>query len=266
MTIEELRQEINGLIEEVIPLAEAHPCQGNGTEFLRILEGTLRRNLMRLQAVNLLCVEEKLADSAFEITRNMLEDTVCIEYIFAKGSEEYSKRFYAFMWPQLKEDAEFYRSVGNALNSEEFPNSEEQIEQNFQQAISDYPDFIRNGIPSRSWIRRDVDQMLQSQELIDNLDTRQISTLAQTYLIGSRKTHFNPLEILTVMSQDTWDDGSARSRRLALLASSSSLARLATRYVDEISRIEQTPTFHDIAQKANEFLNKLNELEDIQGE
>lgn len=265
MTVEELRGEINSFIGAVIPLAESHPCQDNGTEYLRILEGVIRRNLMRLQAVNLLCAEEKLADSAFEITRNILEDTICIEYIFAKGAKEYSRQFYAFRWVQLKKDADFYQSVGNTLNSEEFPCSKEQIEQKFQHIISDYPDFIHDdGNPSRSWIRRDVDQMLQSRELINNLDTLQIRTLAQTYLIGSRKTHFNPQEILSIMHQETWDESSSRSRRLALLASSSSLVRLTTRYVDEISRIEEQPTFHDIANKANELLNKLNDLEKLE--
>lgn len=263
MTVAELRGEINNLIKTVTPLAQEHPCQGKGTEFLRLLEGALRRNLMRLQAVNLLCAEEKLADSAFEITRNILEDTICVEYIFAKGAEEYSRRFYTFRWVQLKEDADFYRTVGNPLNNEEFPDNEEQIEKNFHQAVLNYPDFISQDKPIRSWALRNVDQMLQSKDLVKILGDKQIRVLAQTYLIGSRKTHLNPLEILTIMSQDTWDEGSARSQGLALLASSSSVARLTTRYVDEISRIENTPTSHDIARKVNEFLHKLNEIEYI---
>lgn len=263
MTIPELRDEINNLITNVIPLAEAHPCENNGTIYLRLLEGSVRRNLMRMQAVNLLCNEEKLADSALEITRNMLEDTISVEYIFSKGAEDYSRRFHTFQWVQFKEDVDFYRSVGNPLSSEEFPDNEKKIEQNFQIAISEYPDFMHGNKPSKSWIRRDVDQMLQSREIINSLGMSQIHTLAQTYLIGSRKTHFNPIEISSILYQDTWDLGSQRSLRLALLASSSSLVRLTTRYIDEISRIKNHPTFHDIGARANDFLDKLNTLDSI---
>jgi len=42
MTVGELRNKINDLIEVIIPLAEAHPCEGKRTQLLAAMEGTLR--------------------------------------------------------------------------------------------------------------------------------------------------------------------------------------------------------------------------------
>lgn len=268
MTISELREKINALIGEIIPLAEAHPCKGNGTELLRVMEGTLRKNIMRIQAINLLCDEEKLANSALELTRNMLEDVISIEYMLAaKDPEKAARRFYEFRWVQLKEDADYYELVGVPVDTEDFPNTKTKIEKEYARVTKSFPDFQRaGGKLVRSWARKDVDMMLASIKKKGTIPPDQITTIGRTYVIGSRKTHFNPVEAMAYMDQEAWDHSSKGAQRLALIVSASSLVRLTTRYVDLISNINGKPTYHDIAKKANGLLNELGTVQDLTDE
>src|ERR1043166_7865139 len=132
MTVGELRNKINDLIAVIIPLAEAHPCEGKRTELLAAMEGTLRKNIMRIQAINLLCDEEKFASSALELTRKMIEDTISIEYMLAADDpEQAAHKFYEFMWVQLKEDLDYYKLVGVDVGTEEMPDTAERIEEKY---------------------------------------------------------------------------------------------------------------------------------------
>ncbi|MDZ7785763.1 MAG: DUF5677 domain-containing protein [Candidatus Saccharibacteria bacterium] len=265
MTVGKLRNKINELIAAIIPLAEAHPCEGKRTELLAVMEGTLRKNIMRIQAINLLCGEEKMANSAFELTRNMIEDVISVEYVLASKDPELSAhKFYEFRWVQLKEDLDYYRDVGVEVNVDDFPDTETNIEKEYARVISGYKDFTdKEGKPVRSWARKDVEMMLGSLKKKGVLPEGQIRTVLRTYVDGSRKTHFNPVELLAHMEQDVWDHTSQGSQKLALLVSSSSLVRLSTRYIDLISKINGKNTHHDIAAKANAFLNELHATEDI---
>lgn len=265
MTVGELRNKINDLIEVIIPLAEAHPCEGKRTQLLAAMEGTLRKNIMRIQAINLLCDEEKLANSALELTRNMIEDAISIEYMLAADDpEQAAHKFYEFMWVQLKEDLDYYKLVGVEVNSEDLPDTAEKIEEKYAQVTKENPEFLdKNGKVVRSWARRDVEMMLASILKKKALSADQIRTLARTYVNGSRKTHFNPLELLTNMEQETWDITSKDAQKLSLLVSSASLVRLSTRYIDLISQINDKDTYHDIGDKANAFLNELHATEEI---
>ena len=220
------------------------------------MEGTLRKNIMRIQAINLLCDEVKLASSALELTRNMIEDTISIEYMLAADNpEQAAHKFYEFMWVQLKEDLDYYKLVGVDVAAEEIPDTAERIEEKYAEVTKENPEFLdKNGKVVRSWARRDVEMMLSAD---------QIRTLARTYVNGSRKTHFNPVELLNHMEQDAWDISSKDAQRLSLLVSSASLVRLSTRYIDLISQINDKDTYHDIGDKANAFLNELHATEEI---
>lgn len=265
MTVGELRNKINDLIEVIIPLAEARPCEGKRTKLLAAMEGTMRKNIMRIQAINLLCDEPKLANSALELTRSIIEDTISIEYMLAaKDPEQAAHKFYEFMWVQLKEDLDYYKLVGVEVNSEDMPDIAEKIEEKYAQVTKENPEFLdKNGKIVRSWARRDVEMMLASILKKKVLSADQIRTLARTYVNGSRKTHFNPVELLTHMDQETWDISSTDAQKLALLVSSASLARLSTRYIDLISQINDKDTYHDIGDKAKAFLNELHATDEV---
>lgn len=266
INVTDLRNDIQALVETLIPLAEAHPCGEKRTELLAAMEGTLRKNLMRLQGINLLCNEEKLASSALELTRNMIEDTVSIEYMLASDDpEQAAHRFYEFMWVQLNEDLEYNKLIGVTVNTEELPDTEEKIGEKYLIATQNYPDFLdKSGKGVRSWIRRDVEMMVASLLNKGALEPDQARMLARTYVNGSRKTHFNPLELLTHMDQGSWDVSSQDALKLSLLVSSASLVRLSTRYIDLISQINGVDTYHEIGYKANDFLKKLHSASDIQ--
>jgi len=265
MTISELQNKISDLIQVIIPLAEAHPCKDKGTELLSVMEGTLRKNIMRIQAINLLCDEEKLANSAFELTRNMIEDVMGIEYMLvAKEPEKTAHKFYEFRWVQLKEDLDYYKKAGIEADTKDFPDTEANIEKEYARVIGVYKDFTdKEGKAMRSWVRGGLDTMLSTVKKKGVLPDGQIKTVTRTYVEGSRKTHFNPVELLMHMEQDTWDHTSKGAQKLALIVSSSSLVRLSTRYIDLISQINDNNTYHDIAGKANAFMDELHTTEEI---
>lgn len=149
-------------------------------------------------------------------------------------------------------------------STEDFPNTGEKIEKEYERVTKEKPEFLRkDGKPVRSWARRDVDMMLASIGKEKVLPKEQLRSLAKIYVNGCRKTHFNPIELLSYMEQATWDRSSQDSRTLALLVSSSSLVRLTTRYIDLISKINDKDTYHDIGDKATTFLDELNKVDSL---
>jgi len=263
MTVLELRKKIDQLVEDLIPLAEDHPCKDRGTEFLRVLEGAFRKNLMRLRAVNILCEHPRLAPTALEITRNMIEDVVSIEYMKLDEPNESAKRFYKFRWVQLKEDQDYADSVGLDLDEEGMPTKDE-VDGEYKKAISEHPDFIgKDGKPVRSWVRRDVEAMLNRLKKKEALGDDDIRMIGRAYISGNRKTHFNPFDIMLQMSDETLDLNGEYALKTSLLVATSSTIRLATRYIDEISHINGKNTHHDIAKKANKLLTEMHALKSL---
>src|SRR5205807_3101253 len=111
MTIDELKEAMAGLLRVTERMNEVPYRKGKETDLLKVLEGSFKRNYVRLEAIRLLCDNSRLANSAFELTRNMVEDVVSIEYLRSKDDKTL-ERFFEFRWVQLKQDLEECRAAG----------------------------------------------------------------------------------------------------------------------------------------------------------
>lgn len=255
MKIDEATTLLEELTKVTIPLAETHPLPDNGSQFLRVLEGTYRRNNIRMQSIRLLCQHPITANNALELVRNMTEDVICIEYMLANDKNALADKFFKYEAVQLHDDLEYNRNLGIPINDEQFPDAEERIEEKYAE--------LPNRLKSRkNWAAKSVEEMLE--ELKSTLDQREIDHLARLYLDGCRKTHFNPYDIDCWLYQELVDHGSEQAMLKVLIFTVAAYVRLTTRYVDEISHLAGANTHHDIANAAKAIFDKFDQAKTLE--
>lgn len=192
-------------------LASKRPSRLDGcTDELRLVEGALLKNISRLNAIHHLFGSEgeDFSGPATEIMRNMLEDNITLEYIYARPQRTNGliKRFFDFRWVQLQRDANFYKSV-DALQGERHLAIADEIRARCDKSVAAYPDpnkgFVdRDGNLHHSWIRRSVPDLIKSLDSKKVWPSDKIEVVANAYVEGSRETHFNPHNILTKLGDE----------------------------------------------------------------
>jgi hypothetical protein len=78
-SLKKIVEKIRYILDETHYLAELHPEVPENKRFVRVLEGTYRRNTYTLLAKDKLAQYPELADSALTLTRKMIEHTICID-------------------------------------------------------------------------------------------------------------------------------------------------------------------------------------------
>jgi hypothetical protein len=248
MTVEQSSELINELLDVTHPLAENHPLPQNGTQFLRVIEGTFRRNYVRLLSIYNLCKDHPMTpNNALELVRNMVEDVVGIEYMLLRGKEEYAQRFSDYKWVQLYEDMKYAQSLDVTIDESDLTNKD--IEDKYAQL----PSKLKK---SKNWAGRPFEDMLAEIVSQGVLSKKELSVISRLYIEGNRKTHFNPYEINHWMYPESIESGSDRALLMATIFAVTSMVRMTTRYVDEINESSVEPVYLEIAQAAKNILNK----------
>ncbi len=256
----ELIEKSKGIIDELLaithPLVEQIPV-GKST-FLRVLETTHRRAYHTLAAIHRLAADNILSSPAWILSRSLIEDSVSIEYMLATDKEEKAKRFKNFYYVQAREDNKFMKRQGIS----DLP----QVKESVAEIDSEYKkikqDYIREDKQvMRSWDNIDVDGMLRAIKKIkpDKFPTDQVGGIARSYLIGNRKTHFNPIDLTIYFDEKAIKSDYEYSMMGSLTIAIAMYVRLTARYVDEISLNAGKNLYTDIGLRANELLNKLDE-------
>lgn len=249
MDVKGARKSLNELLEITHDLVNGNPVPQESGQFLRLLEGTFRRNYIRLQAVQELTKEVTTTHAAVEITRNMIEDVVGIEYVRVKGAEKYSKQFFDYLYVQLHQDLEFYRSLGIDIDNEQFPDTEEHIERAYKKV----PSKLKN---RNNWSGLQVEKMLEKIKDAGNIFDRDFMLLVRFYLEGSRKTHLNPYDIRVYLDGDAFAHESNQSQKKAIIYSMVAFTRLTTRYIDQIHIENKDMQYKNIAEKVVNILKR----------
>ena len=249
MDLDEIKNSLSELIQQTIELANDNPVPESETKFIRVLEAVFRKNFIRLQAIEKLVENDSTANVAMEITRNMVEDVVGIEYMRLKGEEKYAKKFFQY-WTVHN-----YKLTHRTHQGDEISKSEiEEAEKRF------------NSLPSsvktrKNWAGCDVETQLQTildSEVMSKMDAK-MAELAYTY--GSLKTHFNPYDIMMYLHGDYFNSSSDLSVRMTLVFAVSSQVRFTTRYVDAINACNGSDAYRHYADKANAIINKYSSKE-----
>lgn len=248
MNIEDVRNSLLELIEITHPLAEDDPVPGEGTDYLRVMEGVFRKNFIRLQSAELLTQHETTSNVAIEVVRNMTEDVVGLEYIRLKGTEKYSKRFFDYLPVQKHQELQLINKFDIDIPEE----AEQKIEEEYKN--------VEGKLKKRSsWSGCSLE--CQIEHLRDNHDSsslneRDLNLIRHLYVFGSNKTHFNPHDIAAYLSQELFEYDTDISLKLALIFSISAHVRITTRYVDEINRINNNTNYKRYGEQANKILRQ----------
>ena len=252
-----LQSVVDELLDATHPLAEVHPLPKSDDDFLRVIEATYRRDTFTLLAVSYLSRNVSLADSAMDLVRKMIEDTVSIEYMIANGKDDMAKRFKRFLWMQLHQDTEFLKTTGADFKLLGVEEKLSEIEEKYKEVR---PDFIHkpSGEDLRSWIGKDVETMLEELKQKKALSDHDISRTVIGYVKGCWKNHFNPYDINAYLTNDLLEASSHDAMNQSLVFGATCLYRLTTRYIDHIRHVAQKNEFEDVAQKIKKVWEKLN--------
>lgn len=252
-----LQNVVDELLDATHSLAETHPAPNKGDDFLRVLEATYRRDTFTLLAIAYLSRNISLADSAMDLVRKMIEDTVSIEYMIANGKNDMAKRFKRFLWMQLHQDTEFLKVTGADFKLLGVDEKLSEIEEKYKEVR---PDFIHkpSGEDLRSWIGKDVETMLEELKAANAFSEHDISRTVIGYVKSSWKNHFNPYDVNAYLTNDLLEASSHDAMNQSLVFGATCLYRLTTRYIDHIRHITQENQFEDVAQKIKKVWEKLN--------
>lgn len=256
ITTDYLKKTAEDLLDATHTLAEAHPVPKEEDEFLRVIEATFRRNTFTLLAIVYLSNNSTLADSALDLTRKMIEDTISIEYMIAKGKKESSEKFRRFLWVQLHQNSEFLKTTGANFKSLGLDEQLPTIEREYERVKLEFTH--RTGKDLRSWAGKDIETMLEELKQENVLSEFDVSRTAIGYVKGSWKNHFNPYDVHSYLTNDLLEASTKEALNQALVFGTTCLYRLTTRYIDHIRQVTQENQYEDIAQKIKPIWARLN--------
>jgi hypothetical protein len=203
-----------------------------GTLFARIIEGVFRRDYLTLYTVHHLSQTREdervvFGNSCMDLSRRVLEDLICVEYILMKGKDESSKKFADFKSVEAKRDLDYLKDAGLMIDKalEEVTNREyDSIKKRFTDS---------KGNVRKSWAGLDTESMIK--ELLDKKIIREDEkrTLIQAYLIGNSKNHFSPSDIFNHLYQDLFNFNNQSDLVLSLISITCSVTRLAVIFGEE---------------------------------
>ena len=233
-SISKLKEILPGILKDTHSLAEI--SQKPESDFIVILESSYRRAHHMLQAISRLSEHPHLSSPVYVLTRSLIEDVVAIEYIIEFGKEAMSNQFRDFYWIQSKEDNEFIREFG-LDNDPDIKTTVDEVEKRFKAVKKTFQ--RADGSLNRNWAGIDVDRMLsklmKAKPKLLPLD--QIKAVSRGYLYANRKTHFNPIDLKRYMNEQSLRADYDQTMVEALSLAISSMVRLTTRYIDEISEL-----------------------------
>jgi len=253
--IEKSKRIISELLAITHPIVIQVPI--GKSAFLRVMETSYRRAYHTLAAIHRLSDDNILGSSASILTRSMLEDSVSIEYMLATDKEVKAQRFKDFYFVQAKEDNEYIKEQG-LTDHPDIKESVAEIDKEYERVKADFK--LSDGRYMRSWDGKDVDGMLRDIKKIKPklFSKEQIKTISRAYLMGNRKAHFNPIDLMIYFDEDAIKASYEQSMVEALLVALGMYIRLTTRYIDEISANAGKNTYHVIAKRTRELLEEMD--------
>jgi hypothetical protein len=258
-TTDELKKLVDELLKATHLLAESYPDKTN--EFLKVLVGIYRKNTFTLISIRYLANQQFLSDSALDLARNMIEDTISVEYMIAIDKEKMAKRFQRYLWVQLHQVTEFMKTIGQDASKNELQIDVEKVEKEYQAVKKEFTHYSKAGESDlRSWIGKDIETLMKElyeKKALNEFDT---SRSAIGYVYGCWKNHLNPYDIAGYLDNETHEVGRNQAIRQALVFGATCLIRLTTRYIDEIRYACGENKHQNIGEKVIILLNKMDKM------
>lgn len=255
-----LRELCSKTLEDTHGLAMQRPV--GKTTFLRVIEATYRRAYSTLDAVCYLSAVSDfgLGNPSMILTRSLIEDVVSVEYMLATDKEEMAKKFQNYSYMQGHDDNKFLGDISE-VKQPIIQASVKDIEDNYRKVRNNYQKT--DGQKFRNWAGVDIEGMLRALDKLKPalFSDDDIKSMGRSYVAGSRKTHFNPIDLVTYLDEDMLKFSYAESAASALAVGLSCYVRLTTRYIDEISHCSGKNMYRHEAAKAIETLEEMNNMD-----
>ena len=253
-TIRKLNDDIDELLQITNSLASAHPLPKEKTSyFLRIIEGIYRKATFTVLAIRHLSDTPVLADSAATLYRKLIDDVVTVEYMLMKGKEDMAKRFQEFELIQQYIEIKMLRNMGYkaSVSDADYSRLEEEVSKIKQSHI-----HHKSGSFNHSWSGFSTEQMWIEIAKSKIFKKHEIKFINLTYLYGSWKTHTNPVDVRTYMTNSIRKKELNKILFQTLLLSLLCHVRLTTRYIDEISSLTGKNEHVDVAEKIQQMYKR----------
>lgn len=251
----ELLQE---MVKVALPVAESDPLGDKPSAIYRLARNVLRKNIMRLQAISVLNTFEKMSDSALEIARNIVEDTISLSYILSDDNpEKLADEFFQFRHMQAKQDLDYYSKLPDYIG-EDLEKNRAIINQEYRRVIKDYPSFTKDGSPRHSWSEDGVEGMARTLVKRRHYTKGEIRNVLRVYQLGSRKVHFNPHDILNYHDQFVWDKETKRALEFSIKGAAASFTSLVVRYYDTVRHYDSSINDKEVIEQLYQLLEKIN--------
>lgn len=242
-----IKSALSELLKALHPLANDNPAPDSKSRYLRVLEGAFRKNYIRLQAIEKLVEFETTSNPAMEITRNMVEDVVGLEYMRIKGAKKYAEQFFRF-WT-----VHYYQLTHQSIKGDlGIPDTEaKEAERRFNKL----PKKLRE---NKNWAGTNFETQLDFVLKSGEMNKRDASLIEIAYKVGSLNSHFNPYDIMSYLDNHYFEISNKSSLRMSLVFAVSSMVRITTRYVDEINESNGNMDYAKYGRKANIIINNFS--------
>jgi len=147
-------------------------------------------------------------DNAFALARKSIEDYVSIKYIFSKGREKYTKKFYDHSNVELKQLYILAKDSGFIDLNKRKP------------YIETLKDLFKNPLKekgNKTWAGISIDDMMKSLSERGDWDHRTYSLFQAQYLFSCRLLHFSPDDLSRYAEAENINPISERNNCLVAL-------------------------------------------------
>lgn len=258
-TTEEFKKLVDELLEATQLLAKSYPEKTN--EFLKILVGIYRKNVFTLCSIRWLADQPMLSNSTLNLARNMIEDTISVEYMVANDKEEMAKKFQRYLWVQLHQVSEFMKTIGQDVSKNELQIDTKKVDKEYQAVKKEFTHCSgASESDLRSWIGKDIETLIKElyeKKALNEFDTTRTSI---GYIYCCWKNHLNPYDIAGYLDNETHEISRNQAIRQALVYGATCLIRLTTRYIDEIRFASGENKHQVVGEKVVALLNKMDEM------
>lgn len=215
-------------------------------KFSRVMEGICRRNYFKLHSIMVLYPDEFTGDAIMDLSRGMIEDMICVEFMKLKGKDNMADKFLDYSNIEQKIDMDFLLENKSEVDEQLLQKTNEDFER-----VKDK--FMRKpGEISRSWASCDIEHMIS--ELLKNniLSDFDRNMLLQAYIIGNRKNHLSSIDTLSYISDDFREHMKNTSKETGLLFSLVSYIKVADEFACQIQKEEVSNDLKSILLELNQ--------------
>lgn len=216
-----------------------------GTQYKKVLQGISRRSYFTLYSITGLAEDQPTADSILDLSRRLLEDMIAVEFIKLKGKEKMAQKFIDYMYVEMKDDMEFLIANGSSPSEDDLKS----INEDFDRVKKQFE--RKDGKMSHSWAECSVESMMEEllkAGIIKDLDR---SILLQSYIMGNRKNHLSPLDVLSFWNQEARERNQEQSIDTGIMFSIVSYLKIVIEFAKEEGKDDLVKEIEDIWNQLN---------------